>query len=301
MKWLNIEIEHLRGPEYLGADTEERATWLSLMAFCAAQENYGVIEGCSGWKCRKWQQICGVTKDEAGMKSELYSYDGDDLHVHFYPVAQQAAVKSKRENGKLGGRPKKVKELEPLKTNENKPHGSVSPNLDETLIVRVIESVSVNGIEKNSPEFDLEGDSQKAKKSWNPDPIQTRLNALYGRRDTTEWSDKEKKAYRKIDMHEEDLNLIERFCHPTTGASYRRQALTTLINNWTTDVERARCWKQQQGKDQTTQQPKTGRDQVSELRAEGFSWTNGVWMDRAGNRKPGADPNNQFQLSQKIS
>jgi hypothetical protein len=128
MKWLNIEIETLRGSEFLGAEPVERATWLSLLGWCSAQENDGVIPDCSEWGSRKWQQLCGVTKEEVGIQSELYSYDGESLIVHFYPIAQQAAVKAKREAGKKGGRPKKTTTPEPLETKGEKPHGSENDN-----------------------------------------------------------------------------------------------------------------------------------------------------------------------------
>jgi hypothetical protein len=128
MKWLNIEIETLRGSEYLGAEPIERATWLSLMGWCAAQENGGEIPDCIGWGSRKWQQLCGVTKEEVEIGSELYSFEDGSLFVHFYPITQQAAVKAKREAGKKGGRPKKTDEPEPLKTKEEKPHGYENDN-----------------------------------------------------------------------------------------------------------------------------------------------------------------------------
>jgi hypothetical protein len=132
MKWLNIEIEILRGSEYLGAEPLERATWLSLMGWCAAQENGGTIPDCIGWGSRKWQQLCGVTKEEVEIGSELYSFEDGSLYVHFYPITQQAAVKAKREAGKKGGRPKKTDEPEPLKTKEEKPHGLENDNHEVT-------------------------------------------------------------------------------------------------------------------------------------------------------------------------
>jgi hypothetical protein len=128
MKWLNIEIETLRGAEFLGAEPVERATWLSLLGFCAAQENSGEIPDCIEWGSRKWQQLCGITKEEAEINSELYEFIEKSLHVHFYPVNQQAAVKAKRKAGKKGGRPKKSSTLEPLKTNGEKPYGYENEN-----------------------------------------------------------------------------------------------------------------------------------------------------------------------------
>jgi len=128
MKWLNLEIELLRGAEYLGAEPVERATWISLLGWCAAQENDGIIVDCSRWGSRKWQQLCGVTKEEVEIESELYCFDGDHLLVCFYPITQQAAIKAKRAAGKKGGRPKKSVPLEPLETKGEKPHGYENDN-----------------------------------------------------------------------------------------------------------------------------------------------------------------------------
>lgn len=107
MNWLNIHTDTLRGEEYLGADPVERATWLSLLGWCATQENGGIIPGASNWKDRKWQQVCGVTKHEVELESELYEFTGDDLLVHHYPIEAETAVIAKREAGKKGGRPRK--------------------------------------------------------------------------------------------------------------------------------------------------------------------------------------------------
>ena len=117
MKWLNIEIETLRGPEFLGAEPIERATWLSLLSWCAAQENGGVISGCSEWGSRKWQQICGVTKEETLTISELFYFDGVDLIVLFFPESQQKTLNSKRESGRTGGLAKTQAKTQAAKKN----------------------------------------------------------------------------------------------------------------------------------------------------------------------------------------
>ena len=109
MNYLNIHTDILRGVEFIGADPTERATWIALLGWCATQENGGVIEGCKNWKSRQWQQLAGVTEEEVKTTSKLYGFEGENLVVEFYPVQSEAAVKAKRENGKLGGRPSKVK------------------------------------------------------------------------------------------------------------------------------------------------------------------------------------------------
>lgn len=61
---------------------------------------------------RRWMQTCGVTDQEINEENELYHFDGDHLVVFGYPHEIQETLKVKRktarENGKLGGRPKKT-------------------------------------------------------------------------------------------------------------------------------------------------------------------------------------------------
>lgn len=104
MKWLNIEISILRSPDYVGAEPVERATWLNLLAYCADQENGGIIRNCRSWKCRQWQQTCGITSAEAQLEAQLYQWAGDDLLVCHYPVSKEAELRAKREAGAKGGK-----------------------------------------------------------------------------------------------------------------------------------------------------------------------------------------------------
>jgi len=104
MKWLNIEISILRSPDYVGAEPVERATWLNLLAYCADQENGGIIRNCRSWKCRQWQQTCGITSAEAQLEAQLYQWAGDDLLVCHYPTSKEAELRAKREAGAKGGK-----------------------------------------------------------------------------------------------------------------------------------------------------------------------------------------------------
>lgn len=113
MNYLNIHTDTLRSEAYLSSEPVERATWLNLSGWCATQENGGIIIGARDWSDRKWQQLAGVTKEEATLVSELYHINPDgDLVLKFYPIEKEAEVISKRKtakaNGKLGGRPKKT-------------------------------------------------------------------------------------------------------------------------------------------------------------------------------------------------
>lgn len=112
MEFINIPTALFSSPEYIGAEPIQRATWISLLAWCCEQENGGIIEGCRSWGMRRWMQTCGVTDQEISVENELYHFDGDNLVVFGYPHEIQASVqtrrKTARENGKLGGRPRKT-------------------------------------------------------------------------------------------------------------------------------------------------------------------------------------------------
>lgn len=120
MNWLNIHTPFLRSPEFIGCDPVSRAAWLCVFAYCAEQENSGVIRGCRGWKDRQWQQTCGVTLAEVDEAAPLLSWAGNDLVLLAYPHDKEIEVQRMRElgsisserkaaaarnNGSKGGRP----------------------------------------------------------------------------------------------------------------------------------------------------------------------------------------------------
>ena len=104
MRWLNIEIANLRSPAFVGAEPVERATWLSLLAYCCDQENGGVIKGCREWKDRQWQMTCGVMASEVIAEAQLWAWRGSDLRIAYYPLAKEAEVQAKRDFASRGGR-----------------------------------------------------------------------------------------------------------------------------------------------------------------------------------------------------
>lgn len=78
-----------------------------------------------------------------------------------------------------------------------------------------------------------------------PDATMIRLGALYGRKPTTQWSKKEFEAYKTIGhISEEDISFIERYHKQEkkkpSGEDYRRRDLQTLLNNWSSELDRAR-------------------------------------------------------------
>lgn len=99
MDWLNFHVGILDSAEFVGSEPTDRGTWLCLQRYCAGQENGGVISGCADWADRKWQQVARVTLREVRRTCELWRWDGDDLHVQFYPIDKQREVQAKRQAG----------------------------------------------------------------------------------------------------------------------------------------------------------------------------------------------------------
>jgi len=62
---------------------------------------------CGEWGDRKLQQLVGVTAKETRAPSELWSWDGFSLILWGYPLDKEIEVRTNRENGRKGGRPKK--------------------------------------------------------------------------------------------------------------------------------------------------------------------------------------------------
>lgn len=108
MKYLNMQLAMLRSPEFIGAEPVERATWLCLLAYCADQENGGIIRGCRTWKDRQWQQLAGVTLGEVSADSALWQWAGDDLVVAHYPLEAEDYARTMRERATKGGKARKA-------------------------------------------------------------------------------------------------------------------------------------------------------------------------------------------------
>ena len=103
MEFLNICSAVTRTDAYVSCEPTERATWFNLLCYCATLENGGRIENCRDWKLRKWEQVAGVTEAEVKTECPLWTWDGDDIVVEFYPHESEAKVKSRSSAGRLGG------------------------------------------------------------------------------------------------------------------------------------------------------------------------------------------------------
>jgi hypothetical protein len=170
---------------------------------------------------------------------------------------------SSPKNGKSGGRPKKLQE-----TPEN--YGSVSRSLStpENLTITYPKPNGNLTITKNRVRFPRVDKRRVDKRRidntpltplacakgelFSKDSINLRLCQLFGRRPTTQWSDKELRAFNKLfPFPPEDFELIEWFYQLPTAEDarkYRRKDLATLLNNWSGELDRAQSFRNGPGR-----------------------------------------------------
>jgi len=155
MEYINIHRSVLDGAEFVGAEPIERATWLSLLAFCCGQENGGVIAGCKAWADRRWQQLAKVTADEVTRVTELWKWDGDDLVVNFYPEQAEKETRAKRRGGIIGNKRRWGKKPKPPSLTDKLSESLTDGGSDKTSDSLTESITERNGTERNGTEESL--------------------------------------------------------------------------------------------------------------------------------------------------
>ena len=85
----------------------------------------------------------------------------------------------------------------------------------------------------------------KEAKAWSPSDEQQKINAWFGRRNSTKWSSKELSAWNKLDaeIRREGIESLAAYYSANTEvAKFRRKDLLTLLNNWQGEIDRWRGW-----------------------------------------------------------
>lgn len=74
---------------------------------------------------------------------------------------------------------------------------------------------------------------------WEPNGHQQRINSWFNRRDTTPWSEKERRAFRHLpETSPEDWDSLEDR-YTSNSQNYRRREIVTLLNNWQGEIDLA--------------------------------------------------------------
>lgn len=109
MRYAAIIGRDLESPKWVCASPVAGWTWVKLYWRAAKIETGGILAGYMELDDRQLITLAGVTKAEINEAAAagLITIRGSDLAVEGYDNDGQAAVQTKRENGKLGGRPPK--------------------------------------------------------------------------------------------------------------------------------------------------------------------------------------------------
>ena len=153
MEYINIKLETLGDIRFVGARPVMRATWLSLLAYCAKQENSGRIANCRSWGNDTWAQIAGLRKAEVHTPCGLWEWDGDDVVVWGYPLHNQEVCQVRRRVGRGGGiasgASRRASKTEPIPEPNGEPFAS--PNGEANLEQKGKEKVKEDNSTTTTP------------------------------------------------------------------------------------------------------------------------------------------------------
>ena len=106
MRYFITERVDVDGPEFSESGLDQIGAWVFLMSYCAAQENGGCIQGAKGRKDAFFDRSLKVSRTILEQESQLWTWTGEDLLVHFYSLEAEQSYQEKRESGKRGGKKK---------------------------------------------------------------------------------------------------------------------------------------------------------------------------------------------------
>ena len=109
MRFFPVECATVTGTDFSCATFEQQGQWLNLLTYCAGQENGGRIEGAAELPAVFFQRSLAMSKKEFESECPLWTWDGPDLVVKFYPLQIQEKCQTLRESGRKGGRSRAAK------------------------------------------------------------------------------------------------------------------------------------------------------------------------------------------------
>jgi hypothetical protein len=129
--------------------------------------------------------------------------------------------------------------------------------LDDSLSIAYPKAI--HSLQEEEEETDKEADQEKeadktraGAKNLPSTPQAVRIAALFSRRPTTAWSEKESKALRAIgEIHDDDLALIEAYYAAERAKGdigWHRRDIGTFLNNFSGELDRARAHNANAGK-----------------------------------------------------
>lgn len=103
MQYLSVELRLLRSEEFASAEPSQQATWLKLLAYCADQENGGMVRDALKWRDRECA-ILGFARSDLDQPCGLWTFKLGHLYVFGYSLRHEQSVVAKRKGGVKGSR-----------------------------------------------------------------------------------------------------------------------------------------------------------------------------------------------------
>jgi hypothetical protein len=96
MQYTKVQLNWVRSEIFTSAEPAARGVWLSLIAYCADQENGGRIAACQGWTDRRWMAAAAASSAEVAqvVQAGLARWDGEDLEVRGYDTVGEKAFQA---------------------------------------------------------------------------------------------------------------------------------------------------------------------------------------------------------------
>lgn len=271
MEWFQIFSSDLGSPDFVLSKESVRGTWISLLAYCCAQENGGRIVGAREWPAAAWPQLCRVQAKSVAADSLLWQWDGADLVVRYYPAKSAERCAANRENGRKGGlrsgEARRNHRFDSASTDSeanakrNENSASTEERREEK---RREEENREEGVASSAPassdslSLSSEPSSKPDRKSPKnptpdecPEPLRSRMlriGDLLHRRASTPWKAEELTELRsqRLDAisdeeFEADLEALEGYygLALTAEEDFRRRELIRLLRHWPDDVRNA--------------------------------------------------------------
>lgn len=202
---------------------------IRLWAHCQSRKT----DRFTDWKPTVLASVCRWDADPQtlwdAMLETYLERDGNTIIARGW-AETNAGLISAWTNGKLGGRPKKQgKQTEPKPT-ENRPDNRIETGRQTDREDKRREDRG-DGIE--NPQTPRGGEELVA--------LKDRIGSWFSRRASTIWSDKETKALKAVialRTPPEDIDALE--ARYKSGNPYLRRDIITLLNNWNTEIDRAK-------------------------------------------------------------
>lgn len=117
MKYFSIDISLLSTPDFVRATAKQKGIWLDLYAYCAGQENNGIIYQSQNWPDSHWQRFIGHSGSDLKEDCPLWFFRSENLFMNHYDTKLEELVRTRRKSASIGGKRNTLKKANAARKN----------------------------------------------------------------------------------------------------------------------------------------------------------------------------------------